>query len=275
MRVVARFEGDVADDHLLPAYEGAQSIEGIARTLTLVSHYAVTGEVRKRYPFDITARPYIKPPQEGSFEAIFALFTDHNTFMVNTLAGTLTVGVTGGLIVELLKLVSRRAVGQEHHSENVHVQAIERERAGELEALIEAVEPSLKKAHTVVNYGAGNIIIVSGANNVVRFDTITKDYINTTVKNEQRRQLAVSVGMLNANTRNGRIYNAELGRTVPITVSRAAEPRTLSNLAQSLQRYSARNLRQLNSQVNIIFETDTSIDGIDKRYIIYDAFPVE
>lgn len=275
MRIVAKFEGDVADRHLLPAYEGAQSIEGIARTITLVSHYAVTGEVRKRYPFDATARPYIRPPQAGSFEALFALFTDPNTRMVSTLGGTLAVSVAGALIVELMKLVAKRAVGQEHVSENAHIQHVERQRAGELEALIDAVEPSLKKAHTVINHGAGNIVIVSGDHNIVQFDPGTKEYISSKVHDQRRRQLAVSVGMLNANTRNGRVFNADLGRTVPISVSREAEPRTLPNLAWSLQRYSARNMRQLNSLVNIVFETESSTDGIDKRYIVFDAFPVE
>ncbi len=81
--------------------------------------------------------------------------------------------------------------------------------------------------------------------------------------------------MLNANTRNGRVYNYELGRTVPIYVNTDANPRTLSNLAASLQRYSSRSIQRVRSEVMIVFTTERSLDGADKRYFVQDAYFVE
>lgn len=275
MEIIAKFDGGDAESHLLPAFEGSQSIEGIARTITLVAHYMVTGEVRKRYPFDNTARLYLAPPRAGSFESLFSLLTDPNTRLVTTASGVLAIGVASNMIVELLKLVAKRAVGQDHTPNMQEVTRLVAQRPGEIEALGEAVEPSLKKAHTVISNGAGQVVIISGSNNIIRLDERTKSYILTTERDHDVRQLLVSVGMLNANTRNGRVYNHELKRTVPFHVINDANPRTLPNLAQSLQRYSSRYTQSIRSEIVIVFTTERSIDGVEKKYIVQDAFFIE
>ena len=43
---VAKLKGDVADDHRVPAYEGAKSLYGLNRSLLIVSNYVVEGRVR-------------------------------------------------------------------------------------------------------------------------------------------------------------------------------------------------------------------------------------
>ncbi len=48
--IVLKFTGDIADQHQIPAYEGGQAIEGIARSLVLVGHYLAEGHIRKRVP---------------------------------------------------------------------------------------------------------------------------------------------------------------------------------------------------------------------------------
>jgi hypothetical protein len=275
MRIIAKFEGEIADEHRIPAYEGAQSLEGIARTITLVSHFAVTGEVRQRYPFSEVGRPYLETTQQGSFDGVFSVFIDPNTPLVTTAFGTLAVGVVAGITVELLKLITRRVIGGDHLPEESHVTDLLENRSGDIEALADAAEPSIKKAHTVINYGAGNITLINGSNNIVKFNPISKSYVSQTIRDHGRRELLVSVGMLNVNSRYGRVYNRELGRTVPIIVHRDANPRTLPKLAESLQRYSSRSRAALPSDVVIIFETERSVDGVDKRYIVFDAYDIE
>ena len=76
--------------------------------------------------------------------------------------------------------------------------------------------------------------------------------------------------MLNVNTRNGRVFDGELGRTVSIYVPADAESRTLTNLAASLQRYSSRFLTG-DSDVLITATRVTASDGTIKKYIVSDA----
>jgi hypothetical protein len=271
VEIIARFGGDVADRHLLPTFEGSQSIEGLARAITVITHYATTGDVRRRYPFSDQASVYLEPMRSGSFDTLFSLLTDPNSVLLTPL-GQVGVNVGSILIYELLKTLTNRAIGREHTPHNEDISRLVQAKSGDIEALGEAVEPALKKAHTVINNGAGNITLITGHNNIVNLDRRTKDYINSKELDDRIRQLLVSVGMLNVNTRNGRVYNFQLHRTVPIYVVKDADSRTLPNLAHSLQLYSSNMYRHGGSEINIEFTTERSLEGEDKRYLVRDAF---
>ena len=107
MDLVVKFTGQAADQHLLPAFEGSQSLEGISRTLVLVSHYIATGTVRKRYPFDSPIRVYIKATQPGSFDSVFSLLTDPNTALTTTALGAAGVAVGTTLVLDLTMFLVR------------------------------------------------------------------------------------------------------------------------------------------------------------------------
>lgn len=68
----AIFTGDEAVRNQLPAYEGSKSIQGVARSLVLVSHYLATGEVRQRAPFTSSIKVLIQPSRPGSFDTVFS-----------------------------------------------------------------------------------------------------------------------------------------------------------------------------------------------------------
>ena len=249
MDVLIRFTGQSADEHHLPAFEGSQSLEGLSRVLVLVSHYVATGTVSKLYPFDERIKVYLKANQPGSFYSLLDIFTQPDTVLTTTALGTIALGAVGSVVIELAKLLVRRVTGQADENPSANVTALVEARSGDVAALEEAIEPAVVMAHLVVNNGAGNIVMVTGGPNVFTLNARTKQYVTTKVEDNQIRQKRVSVGMLNANTRNGRVYDLELGRTVAIHVPADAEARALNNLALSLQRYSARFLREQDSQV--------------------------
>lgn len=238
--------------------------------MTLVGHYAITGTVRKRYPFDGSPPVYLKTTEPGSFDAIFGFLTEPNNPQITSIAGALAVGAAGSLIASLITLVFSRAVGREHESDNRAVRREILDRPGNIEALTDAVEPSLKRAHAIINNGAGTINIYNGDVRISHFDATTKAYLEETVLDRTIRQKEVSVNMLNVNTRYGRIYDFELNRTVPIRIDLDAERGTLPALASSLRALSRRvalgsNLRGV---VVITFITETTLDGTVKRYLV-------
>ena len=201
MEIVAKFGGGTAERYLLPAYEGTQSIEGIARAITLVAHYVVTGEVRKRYPFSEDAKLYLAPSRAGSFESFFSLWTQPDSVLVSTAVGAVAVGVVSMTLFELLKYLTKTLIGQDDASSNDRVRYLLDRKSGDIEVLSEAIEPSIKKSHNVINNGAGNIVVISGSNNIVTFNARSKEYIFTQEEDNEIRQLLVSCGMLNVNTR--------------------------------------------------------------------------
>lgn len=42
MTLIVSFQGGDADDHVVEAYAGAESLVGISRSLALIAHYAAT-----------------------------------------------------------------------------------------------------------------------------------------------------------------------------------------------------------------------------------------
>lgn len=268
MIVTASFSGDLADYHTLPGYEGAQSIEGIARALTLCGHYLVTGTIRKRYPFSSDFHLALETFEEGSFRTRFG-FNISPTAATAWLGATIGVGLLQGFAYDLVKYSLTNVVGISHTAETPALNRIAEQRPGDLDALREALSPAAKKSHTVIGNGANSLIIIGDNNNIVTYNNTTKSYLEDSELDESIEIKLASVGMLNVNTRFGRIFDFELGRTVPITVSRDCQPRTLENLAQSLRKY-ARD-RQ-NSQLYIKYTIRRDISGNPERYYIYDAW---
>lgn len=271
MEIKAKFEGGVTDRHVLPAIEGSQSLEGLSRALTLTSHYLITSTVRKKYPFDTSARIYLGPPKAGSFDAIYSLLSDKDTFLTTTFYGTLGVGVFGAFLKDAVQLVFNRLIGKDHKPTTDELKRMLDAKPGDFEALGEAVEPALVRAHSVINNGAGTINIISGGTNIIHLNEASKTYLSTTLEDNQVRQKAVSCGMLNVNTRNGRVYDEELQRTVAIKISKNATPTTMTALAESLQRYSSRKFGISGSEVIISYTFEADQNGIIKKYIVLDA----
>jgi hypothetical protein len=105
----ARFSGQEADFHELPAYDGFNSLAGLSLAATIVTHYAATGRLRRRGQFEARSRIRLKELKRGSL--IFGLvieFAASNPFVLG-----ITGGVISSAIYDLLKFAFRQTVGQE------------------------------------------------------------------------------------------------------------------------------------------------------------------
>jgi hypothetical protein len=269
--IVLKFEGEVADQHQLPAYEGGQAIEGIARGLVLIGHYLVTGEIRKRVPFSDKAQVLLRPPRAGSFEALFGFTLD--TEAVGTafqwVGSAVGSGIVGSFAYDLIKKTFNTVTGEKHSDETDQLKQLDIKRGGEIDALADAIEPAIRQAHNVIENGANQIHIYKGPVTISNFNSRTKRYVNTTIKSERPDIKLVSAAMYSANTRNGRVFDFELGKTVPITIMREASPRTPSVVSRSLDGYVA---QRPNSQIYIKFFADKDVEGRVKRYRLIDAW---
>ena len=142
------FRGLDADQGHLEAFAGIESAAGIARALTLIAHYAATGEVRRRFPFDETVRFYLEGTEEGSFNWKFG-----------ATAGALALGLATNGVYDLAKLTIGKAIGEEPAGLSKQVDHINETKGGDIDALVEAIEPALKKAHYGIDETAKEIVI--------------------------------------------------------------------------------------------------------------------
>jgi len=60
------YYGGDADHNRLDLYDASNSYYGLARTLAVIGHYFVTGEIIVKAP-QSAIRLYLQPPTEGSF----------------------------------------------------------------------------------------------------------------------------------------------------------------------------------------------------------------
>lgn len=263
--LIVRFQGDEAARHHIPAYEGAQSIQGISRSLVLINHYFVTGTIRKRAPFTDDIKVYLEPLQRGSLDAILKFIIENPELLA--LGGAIGVGITTNLITDAIKTIFSRVIGKDYKPKSEDFKEIEEVRPGDLDALVDAIEPSMRLGHTAIDQGVQNIVIIKGGNNIVNLNSITKEYVNRSEIGDLEDYQDVSVGSLNVNTGYGRVFVHDLGKTVPFSVVSNPKIGTYSALSHSLDQYA----NGLPGDVQIKFRRVTAPDGRTKKFLIFEA----
>ncbi|MCK0530240.1 DUF7946 domain-containing protein [Sphingobium agri] len=236
MSLEITFTGLEAEHHHIEANEGLESLAGLAHAATLIAHFVVTEQVRQRTPYDDRLRFFFQDTRPGSLTAILAV------------GGALAMGAAGNAVYDVLKVVWKRATGSGDEGD-VEV-AGHLYRSGDIDALTEAVSPSLLRGHSWIGHPHQKISIKTGRNILVDFSEETKDYLKKEVPEEGESFQDVSVAALNVNSRHGRVFFFDLGRTIPFKVDRNAVGRTIPNLSRYLTKYAEKS----GATVNIKFK---------------------
>lgn len=251
------FFGEEAERHHINANEGLESLAGLAHAATLVSHFVAAGKIRQRMPYDDRLKFYFSDTKPGSLTAIL------------TLGGALALGAAGNATYDVLKAVWRRATGSGDDS-NLVTEAGEF-RGGDLDALAEAVAPSLLRGHAWIGGHEQGIRIRTGREIITEFNQATKGYLQDEIFEEGTSRQDVSVSALNVNSKYGRVFFFDLGRTIPFKVDKNANGRTTANLSRHLTKYAEHS----NVRVTILFQKILHVDGRMKRILILDCEQIE
>ena len=65
-----KFEGNIADNHVLEFYDAARAMSGFQRSLALTTHLVLNGEIITQAPALKNAEILISTPSPGSWEII-------------------------------------------------------------------------------------------------------------------------------------------------------------------------------------------------------------
>lgn len=265
LEITAKFEGLDSDQHQLPAIEAGESLTGIGRSLVIMSNYLAEGRIRKRAPYPHLARVYLQPLRPGSLDAIFQVVIDPQYLLtIGEWAGS---AIVGGLALSMFNRVFNRAVGEKIVAEDNELSKLFDGRSGDLDALVDAIEPALKEAHRPINIGAINININSGTQKIVQFNPATKRYVETKIRSPDFEDVELSTASYNANTRYGRVFDFSLGRTVAFTLAKDTEPESVRVVTESLQTYATTG----RSRFTATLRRTQALDGRDQHYYIISA----
>lgn len=265
------FEGEDADFNRLPAHEGASSLEGLTWSIALLTNYAATGEIRTRGNLSPHIRTYLRPPRQGSFlTELWVVVTQPESIFLSSIIGVYAVNTVSqavnAIIVKSVKEVCGLAANMVRKEEDW----LKGLPSGDLEALVDKIEPSMKRAHTVIGDGASTLTIKKGYTPLVQLDHLTKAFVNADLKGDEKT-ISASVGAFNANTGNGRVFLADIGKTVPFYVEKGLDFSTYSALSHSLNAY----VNGWPSLIEIVSTEVLSQDGRLKRLLISQARKIQ
>ena len=265
MQIVAKYEGMDADQNQLPAIEVGESLTGIGRSLVIMSNYLAEGRIRKRAPYPQLSRVYLRPLKPGSVDAVFQVFIDPQHLL--TLGQWAASGIVGGVAFLLFRSVWNRAVGSAFGSDHNDLKGLFDGRRGDIDALVDAIEPALREAHRPITIGAINININHGKQKIVQFNPSTKRFVETKIKKPDLEDVELSTASYNANTRYGRVFDFTLGRTVAFTLHRDATSGSVDVVTESLRTYATTGQGRMIATL----KRTQDLDGRDKHYTIFSA----
>jgi len=268
--LIVSFQGSKADRHILPAYDAAQSIYGVSRSLLIITNYLSEGRVRRR-DFDPVKRGYeinLVAQRPGSFEFLFQLIADP---AVHAFGNAVGIKVASDLTMAFIKTVLRRCVGQNGDPAIEDLEENGTLNSGDIGALVEAIEPAMRNAHQSVNHGATNIILINGDNNIVSLDSNTKSYVYRSIHDRAIQQKLFSIASFNGNNFTGRAYDYELKQTVPFDLIENADRRTIAAITKSMSTYAMRKHNdQDSSAIALEYTATKATDGrVKKIHVVH------
>jgi len=266
---VAKFEGGLAESHRLPAYDAARSFYGISRSLTIVTNYLVEGRVRRkefdRQPFQIE----LVAQKPGSFDSVFQIISDPAFY---TAAGAFGLaaggGAAGNLLSDFIKGMFKRSIGEDAPDSIEKLEAEDKLKAGDLAAVVDALEPAMRDVHQPINRGVGKITII-GNNNKVVFNSSSKEYVNSSIDDSTLKARLFSVASFNANSGYGRVYDTEERRTIPFQLPKGIDRTSVNKVLESMTNYTRLRWTGGDEKSLVAFRYTTRVSVDDRVKMIF------
>lgn len=259
-------EGDDADAHQLQAYDGYMALAGFAFTLSLVTNFVETGKIRHRGDFPGREAVKAELTRPGSVIVPFVVELAQNPVLL-TIAGGLTLNVASNVLYDLMKRVVARNLGEEVEPTTPQLEEVLASRGGDVEALVAAVEPSVRQTHSAIGAGSQVINIYGGKHVINRYNRETKAYVTQSVEDEKLREKNFSVASFNANSGHGSVFDFDLGRTVPIKMTKASLKNNRAVMSWGLNEYANRT----GKNIAVKYTRLLALDGTPKKYVIVEA----
>lgn len=270
--LVIKFKGGMAEKHKLPAYAAGQTLVGLTRSVMIPMAYLAEGKVRHRKIANEAYQLNLITLRDGSVETVLEVLTNPAAmFFLGSLFGDAAKDVAKDFIKDFISSVIKRCVGKAAARSVEDLEEKQKLPSGDMEALVDAVEPAMREAHATIGNGASNIVIISGDKNIVTLNSSTKAFVMASIEDPDVREKELSIASFNANTGNGRAFDYEIGRTVPFKLDSSVDARSLTDLNRSLLMYTyTRRLGDnRSSRVRVQFSSWNAPDGRVKKLLIY------
>lgn len=260
-----RLTGGLASTHQFEAYDGFTSLAGAAWTLCLVTNYVETGQIRHRGDFVGRHAVLANPMSSGSLLADFrvALQSDPRVVFGRIAGAASPSAILYGLVKKVVDLNTGHDLERKAPDQLDFIA----EKSGDIEALANAVEPSLRRAHDVIGDSAREIEWIGGFDAIATMDSDTKSYMSENIYDSEIISKDVTVTGFYGNTGNGSVFDHELGHNVRFKMDKRTLNIFGSFFSWGLHQY----VFKTNRRLNISFTKIVALDGRVKQYVIVSA----
>lgn len=237
MIVTLQYDGALADRHIIDFYDASRALVGFQRTLALVTHLVVNGEVITQAPALKGAQILTLPPEEGSWKTAAAVVG--GVFALGSVGQDSPVG---HLVTSVYDYVLYETMGfhvdysktiQQQHAEYVKEKGI---TEAKINSLMEKVEPSIVEMHRpiVSSKTAERARVFKGESDErplgPEMSLVTAEYLAAEVPSDNKEAFIGVISSYNINTFKGRVYVFDEGRTIPFELSEECRSRRYRGL---------------------------------------------
>ena len=245
------------------------SLEGISWSFSLLANYLATGKIKKSGAMSTAAMIYIEPAKKGSFVSdLIVHVSDPDSLFMTKAVGNFGATTLSAIFGTFVGYALKSVTGQQDQLTSQQRRWLSKFPRGDVEAMIDAIEASIKRAHTVIGEGAVTLNIKKSTASLLTFDEETKNYVNANIPGLQNTTKLVGVGAYDANSGNGRVFLHEVGKTVSFHVDKKqVSATTRQAISKSLDRY----VNELPSGIEVVCDEILALDGRIKKLTIHKA----
>ncbi len=261
-KVHLKLTGGLASRNQIEGYDGFNALANSAFALSLIANYVETGVVRRKGDFKLRHSVHAEPISPGS------VATDISVPLSDTINPKhKTTGSPVALFLGLARRIVGGNIGIELPVLNAETQSVITQKGGDVEALVSAAEPSMRRAHDAIGGSATNFEWTSGFSSIGNFDAVSKAYMNDTVPDKTRREKDVSVSGFLGNSGRGLVFDRQLHRNVSVIMRRD----TLNAIGRVFSYGLDEYMNHTGNLIRIEYTRMNATDGRVKRFVIEDA----
>jgi len=253
------YRGGQADKGRLDLYDGSDSLFGFAKALNITAHAFVNRDIVGRATATKGAELYLHPPRSGSFIEVIQAVVTTPEYMAGV--GT---GVISNAFYDFFKFALGRAAGVAFSPKTPSVkQQLQRDEPF-FDELADVLEGPLKEGHRTIETSGGTITLERPRSPLVIFDQETLEWVTTRDEGDRMERHTGNITRFNVISKNGRLYDRELKRTIPFKPHETLDDMSIRLLSRSLDETNNRMPGILEFNVRPV----VSARGITKRYIL-------
>ncbi|WP_341365477.1 hypothetical protein [Yoonia sp. BS5-3] len=285
MKISLKYDGKLAEDHVLDFYDAAQGQVGFQRSLAITTHYAINGEVITQAPSLKGADLLVSVPREGSWEiAVFvgAALYSFGTARPDTPIGHLAFSIYDMAIKKITgqHVDIEKSLGEQFEDFNKKLPQDQRIQPPPLDikrfdSLLEKIEPSVIDMHRPIirSKTAESALLIPETEFIeeTRIDAGTYDFLIHRDKDDTPITTVGKVSSYNINTFKGRIYLPDERRPIPFELlERARSATNVSSVIGSMRANATAKMSD-NADVEIEAFASRSRTGRTTRLDILDV----